>query len=86
MSVSATLGGGSVSRIELRSLGVAMENRLQTIRTPEPKGLRTPKMVLYSAFVRPRLIAKVAGYNGRFMSIMISRRNRERPARVTRLP
>ena len=37
-------------------------------------------------FARPRLVAKVAGYNGRFMSLMIPRRKGEKPAQVTRLP
>lgn len=37
-------------------------------------------------FARPRLVGKVSGYNGRFMSVMIPRRKGERPARVERLP
>jgi hypothetical protein len=47
---------------------------------------RPSDMVHYSVFVRPRLLAKVSGYNGRFMSVMIPRRNGEPPAKVERLP
>jgi len=42
-------------------------------------------MVHYAAFRRPRLIAKVAGLNGRFMSIMIPRRKGRTRAAVKRL-
>ena len=37
-------------------------------------------------FERPRLVAKVAGFNGRFMSVMLPRRKGEKRARVQRLP
>ena len=37
-------------------------------------------------FARPRLIGKVSGYNGRFMSIMLPRKNGDAPAKVERLP
>ncbi|MCX5658609.1 MAG: heparinase II/III family protein [Planctomycetota bacterium] len=37
-------------------------------------------------FERPRLVAKVAGYNGRFMSLLLPRLKSEAPARVERLP
>ena len=37
-------------------------------------------------FMRPRLLAKVSGYNGRFMSLMVPRRKGDRPARVERIP
>src|SRR6185369_3169695 len=37
-------------------------------------------------FARPRLIGKVSGYNGRFMSIMLPRKNGEAAAKVERLP
>jgi hypothetical protein len=37
-------------------------------------------------FLRPRLLAKVSGYNGRFMSLMVPRRKGDRPARVERIP
>jgi hypothetical protein len=36
-------------------------------------------------FARPRLVAKVAGYNGRFLSLMIPRRKGGKLARVERL-
>lgn len=35
---------------------------------------------------RPRLVAKVAGYNGRFVSLMIPRKRGEKPAAVEQLP
>ncbi len=37
-------------------------------------------------FERPRLVAKVAGYNGRFMALLLPRRKGEPPASVERLP
>ena len=37
-------------------------------------------------YARPRLIGKVAGYNGRFMSLMIPRLKGRRPPRVEALP
>lgn len=37
-------------------------------------------------FERPRLVAKVAGYNGRFMALLLPRRKSEPPARVETLP
>ncbi|MBI3986553.1 MAG: heparinase II/III family protein [Lentisphaerae bacterium] len=40
----------------------------------------------YSRYVRPRLLAKVSGYNGRFMSVMIPRRITDEPAKIERLP
>jgi hypothetical protein len=52
--------------------------RAKTFKNPE-------EMVLYSAFVRPRLIAKVKGYNGRFLSVMIPRCKGRQPARIERL-
>jgi hypothetical protein len=39
-----------------------------------------------AVLIRPRFVAKVAGYNGRFLSLMIPRRKDESPATVTRLP
>ena len=50
------------------------------------KGYRRPSdMVHGPVYVRPRLLAKVAGLNGRFMSVMIPRHTGERPAEVVRL-
>jgi len=46
---------------------------------------RPSDQVHYSAFVRPRLLAKIAGLNGRFMSVLLPRTKREKPAAVTRL-
>ena len=37
-------------------------------------------------FERPRLVAKVAGYNGRFMALMLPRFKHDLPASVERLP
>jgi hypothetical protein len=47
--------------------------------------VRPGEMVNGIVFVRPRLVAKVAGYNGRFMSVMIPRRKGDDSAAVTRL-
>ena len=47
--------------------------------------VRPAAMLRYSAFVRPRLIARIAGWNGRFMSIMLPRAKGERKAVVKRL-
>lgn len=47
--------------------------------------VRPSAMVEGIVFVRPRLIGKVAGYNGRFMSVMLPRRRGEAPAKVERL-
>lgn len=43
-------------------------------------------MIHWSVFKRPRLIAKVAGWNGRFMSLMIPRRRGDKPAKARRIP
>ena len=39
-----------------------------------------------AVLIRPRLVAKISGYNGRFMSVMIPRRKGGKPAKVERLP
>lgn len=36
-------------------------------------------------FARPRLVAKIAGYNGRFMAVMLPRMKGEKPATVARI-
>jgi hypothetical protein len=46
---------------------------------------RPPAMVHHAVYWRPRLLAKIAGLNGRFISVMIPRRKGERPAKVERL-
>ncbi|MBI2442105.1 MAG: hypothetical protein HYV35_12135 [Lentisphaerae bacterium] len=46
---------------------------------------RPADMVGGVIFERPRLIAKVKGYNGRFMSVLIPRREEEKPAQVESL-
>jgi hypothetical protein len=43
-------------------------------------------MLHYSVFRRPRLLAKVAGYNGRFMSLMLPRRKDDPSPIVEALP
>jgi hypothetical protein len=43
-------------------------------------------MVHGPVYVRPRLIAKVTGWNGRFMSVMVPRGKRGPRARVQRCP
>lgn len=47
---------------------------------------RTSDFVNGIVYHRPRLIAKVRGYNGRFMSLMLPRTSDAAPARVTPLP
>jgi hypothetical protein len=49
------------------------------------KFARPSDMLHSSVFVRPRLLAKVSGYNGRFMSVMIPRRKNEKAAEVEQL-
>ncbi|MBI3987239.1 MAG: heparinase II/III family protein [Lentisphaerae bacterium] len=39
-------------------------------------------MIHRSVFLRPRLIAKIGGYNGRFMSVMVPRKKDEPPVSV----
>ena len=46
---------------------------------------RPSDMVHGPCYVRPRLLGKVAGYNGRFMSLMLPRKKGEKAAKVTRL-
>lgn len=46
---------------------------------------RPADQIHYSTFIRPRLIAKIAGLNGRFMSLMLPRRKTMKPATVQRL-
>ena len=46
---------------------------------------RPAEQVHYSTFIRPRLMAKIAGLNGRFMSVMLPRRRDTRPPEVARL-
>jgi len=47
--------------------------------------VRPSDMLRYSAFVRPRLVAKIAGRNGRFMSLMIPRAKGAKPPAVRQL-
>ena len=54
------------------------DGRAQELASPE-------HMEHHSAFVRPRLLAKVRGLNGRFMSIMLPRRRGERAVKVKRI-
>ncbi|MDP6359497.1 MAG: heparinase II/III family protein, partial [Planctomycetota bacterium] len=52
----------------------------------EAKKFRRPSNMIHrSAFIRPRLLAKVAGYNGRFMSLMLPRLKGDKPATVKSL-
>ncbi|MCX5661615.1 MAG: hypothetical protein NTW19_18210 [Planctomycetota bacterium] len=44
------------------------------------------RMVHHSVYVRPRLIMKVAGYNGRFMTFLLPRAKGGKPATVETLP
>jgi len=47
---------------------------------------RPSDMVHGPAYVRPRLLAKMTGYNGRLMGVLIPRRRGERAARVRQVP
>ncbi len=46
---------------------------------------RPAEQIHYSTFHRPRLLAKIEGYNGRFMSFMLPRDKSMKPAKVKRL-
>ncbi|MFP4026347.1 MAG: heparinase II/III family protein [Candidatus Brocadiia bacterium] len=46
---------------------------------------RPAEQVHYSAFRRPRLVARIAGYNGRLMSLLLPRRVEEPPPEVERI-
>ena len=48
--------------------------------------VRPAAMVEGIVFLRPRFVAKIAGYNGRFMAAMLPRKKGETPAKVERLP
>lgn len=63
----------------------------QTYLPGHPKGaidrLDRPAEMLHAAvYERPRLLAKVSGYNGRFMSILLPRHKSEKPVKVERMP
>ncbi len=47
---------------------------------------RPEAMLFHSVHVRPRLIARIGGYNGRFMSLMVPRRTDEPPAQIESIP
>ncbi len=60
----------------------------QYIRNPHEraKDVKRPSdMLHYAVFVRPKLVARIEGYNGRFMSVLTPRRAGDQPARVRRL-
>jgi hypothetical protein len=74
------------------TLALAQDERTTSsydyIKNPRERAaeyLRPAAMVEGIVFVRPRLVAKVAGYNGRFMAVMLPRVKGERPPRVERL-
>ena len=48
--------------------------------------VRPSAMVHGPAFVRPRLLARYGGYNGRCMALMLPRRKGDKPPTVRRLP
>ena len=54
-------------------------------RQAEEYRRRVGNLAYGPVFERPRLVAKVAGYNGRFLSVLLPRRRDEPPATVTRL-
>lgn len=65
---------------------ISSYNYIRNPRERMKRYARPADAVHYAVFVRPRLLAKVGGYNGRFMALMIPRRKGERPAKVERLP
>ncbi|MBI2437269.1 MAG: heparinase II/III family protein [Lentisphaerae bacterium] len=68
---------------------VASSSSYKYVTNPEQSAaehIRPSDMLHRSLFVRPRLLAKVGGYNGRFMALMLPRRNGAKPAKVERLP
>ncbi len=63
-----------------------MAARVAGLKAGVVKGFARPAdMVHGPVYVRPRLLGKVAGYNGRFMTLLIPRMKGEKPARVERL-
>ncbi|MCX5659386.1 MAG: hypothetical protein NTW19_06635 [Planctomycetota bacterium] len=62
-------------------------NYLRDLMASDPvsKLARPSEMVHGPVFERPRLLGKVSGYNGRFMSIMLPRLRGGAPAKVERL-
>jgi len=65
---------------------ISANQDVQNPRANADAYVRPAAMVNGIVFVRPRLIAKVAGYNGRFMSLLLPRREGQTPAQVERLP
>lgn len=67
---------------------VAVPSSFKYIRDPKShvKNFERPSDMLHrSVFVRPRLLVKIGGLNGRFMSIMLPRGRGTAPASVRRL-
>ncbi|MBI2440257.1 MAG: hypothetical protein HYV35_02685 [Lentisphaerae bacterium] len=67
---------------------VATSSSYKYVSPPEhyvSRFARPADMVHGPVFMRPRLLAKVGGYNGRFMALMIPRRKGDQPAQVERL-
>ena len=54
------------------------------VRAAEIKPSRA--QVHHSVYLRPRLVAKIGGYNGRFMSVLLPRRKGESAAKFEQLP
>lgn len=55
-------------------------------RAAEEYRRRIGRLEYGPVFERPRLVAKVSGYNGRFMALLLPRRKGDAPAAVVRLP
>jgi hypothetical protein len=60
-------------------------HKYQDFRASVSRYARPSDQVHYSLFVRPRLTARIAGLNGRFLALLLPRVRGEDPAVVTRL-
>jgi len=70
------------------SQDIGVPSSLDYIGDPAEKAaiFPRPRMMIHGpAFQRPRLLAQVEGYNGRFLSVMIPRRKGEKPTKVETL-
>ncbi|MCX5661732.1 MAG: hypothetical protein NTW19_18795 [Planctomycetota bacterium] len=61
-------------------------NYIKNPRERAAQYVRPSAMLEGIVFVRPRLVAKVAGYNGRIMAALLPRRKGQKPAQFERIP
>jgi hypothetical protein len=74
-------------------LGLAVDTATPSahayVKAPESRVarfVRPAAQLHYATFARPRLTARVAGWNGRFLSLLLPRRQGQRSAEITSLP